>query len=451
MFRKCWLLIPLLLTPLRAQQAANQEKLLQEVLRRLDNLEQQNRELIEQVKELKEGRAQTAAVSEGPKAGATAPLEERVNINEARIAEQAQTKVESGQKLPVWLSGTLLFNAFSNSKDPTYAFGQYGLLTGPSPSGATFRQTTLGMAFEGPTLPGGGQVRGDLAMDFWAGPPNPSDNWLRIRKAGITLDWVNRSVFFGQDKPLISPYEPNSLAEVGVPPLAGAGNLWFWVPQVRFEEKIHLSANSGINAQVAALQVGSYLLTESPSTDSSIYTGGARPAFEGRLAFWHKDRHDRKFEFAPGVHVSSNQVDGAKLMTQIGSVDWSYRPFAKLEWKGTGYYGGNVASLGSLGNGFYETSEGALRPVHSAGGWTQFSLPINTLITLNAFGGVENDHALGVSSSDIARSTSFATNAMFHLSANVLLSVEAQRLWTRTFAGFPEAYNHYDLAVAYLF
>jgi hypothetical protein len=138
-------------------------------------------------------------------------------------------------------------------------------------------------------------------------------------------------------------------------------------------------------------------------------------------------------------------------MTQIGSVDWSYRPFAKLEWKGTGYYGGNVASLGSLGNGFYETSEGALRPVHSAGGWTQFSLPINTLITLNAFGGVENDHALGVSSSDIARSTSFATNAMFHLSANVLLSVEAQRLWTRTFAGFPEAYNHYDLAVAYLF
>jgi hypothetical protein len=37
------------------------------------------------------------------------------------------------------------------------------------------------------------------------------------------------------------------------------------------------------------------------------------------------------------------------------------------------------------------------------------------------------------------------------LSPNVVLSFEAQRLWTRTFSGQPNTYNHYDLALAYLF
>ena len=51
MCRKFWLLIPILLTPLQAQQTADPEKqLLQEVLRRLDTLEQQNRELLAEVK-----------------------------------------------------------------------------------------------------------------------------------------------------------------------------------------------------------------------------------------------------------------------------------------------------------------------------------------------------------------------------------------------------------------
>ena len=447
MCRKFWLLIPILLTPLQAQQTADPEKqLLQEVLRRLDTLEQQNRELLAEVKELKQAQAQTQTAS-----SAEPPLAEQVKVNETRIAEQAQTKVESSQKLPVTLYGALLFNAFSNSKNVTNALGPYSLLTGPGSSGATVRQTILGFDFQGPALPGGGHVEGTLATDFWAGPAVPSANWLRIRRAGITLDWANTNVFLGQDKPLISRYQPDSLAEVGVPAMSGTGNLWFWLPQVKFEHKLHLGASNGMDAQVAALQAGSYLGSGNFSPSPTIYSGGVRPALEARLAFWHKSGETKKFELAPGFHVSSNHFDGVDLTTKIGSVDWLYTVLPKLEWKGTGYYGQNVASLGSLGNGFYENHWSAVQPVVSAGGWTQLSVPVNNRLTLNVFGGLENDEAGATSGAGIARSSSFAGNAMFHLSPNVILSFEAQRLWTRTFSGQPNTYNHYDLALAYLF
>ena len=120
MSRKLWLLIPVLLAPLHAQDKPDQGKILQEVLRRLDTLERENRELLEQVKELKQlsqPQQATKAETETGQPAEPAPLADRVKINEERIAEQAQTKVESAQKLPVWLSGTLLFNAFLNKND----------------------------------------------------------------------------------------------------------------------------------------------------------------------------------------------------------------------------------------------------------------------------------------------------------------------------------------------
>jgi hypothetical protein len=264
------------------------------------------------------------------------------------------------------------------------------------------------------------------------------------------LDWTNTRVFLGQDKPLISPYQPDSLAEVGVPPLAGSGNLWFWLPQARLEQRLHLGSSNGMDAQLAILQVGSNL-NSGNNGSSSIYTGGVRPALEARLAFWHKNGENKKFELAPGFHISSSHVEGVEVTSRIGSLDWTYNPLAKLQLKGTGYYGQNVASLGGLGNSFYMTDYWSIRPVLSAGGWTQLSVPVNQRVTLNVFGGLENDQARNVYGPGIARSVSFAGNAMFHLSPNVLLSVEAQRLWTRTFAGQPDTYNHYDLALAYLF
>src|SRR5438067_9453859 len=99
-------LAPLVRAP--AQSTAD----LRQILDRLDRVESENRELREQVRELREQmRAGAAsAAPEKPK------IEERLEIEESRTAEQAQTKVEASQRFPIRLTGMALVNAFYNSK-----------------------------------------------------------------------------------------------------------------------------------------------------------------------------------------------------------------------------------------------------------------------------------------------------------------------------------------------
>src|ERR1039457_2401434 len=81
---------------------------LSKILERLDRLEQENRALSEQVRAL---QAQLGTAAPPPPT-----VEERVDIQEQRIEDQAQTKVEASQKFPIRLTGMALFNAFMNSK-----------------------------------------------------------------------------------------------------------------------------------------------------------------------------------------------------------------------------------------------------------------------------------------------------------------------------------------------
>src|SRR5580698_5170965 len=99
---------------------AQQKSDLQQVLDRLDRIEQENKDLAEQVRALRAELAASRAPAPTPaptEASAPAPpLEEKVAVDEARIAEQAQTKVEASQKLPITLTGMILFNTFLNGR-----------------------------------------------------------------------------------------------------------------------------------------------------------------------------------------------------------------------------------------------------------------------------------------------------------------------------------------------
>jgi hypothetical protein len=380
----------------------------------------------------------------------TPPLEDRVAVNEARVAEQAQTKVEASQKFPLSLNGMLLFNAFSNSQTARSPSATYELLSGDSKAGATVSQSMLGLGFQGPQLPGGGRVNGSLTMDFY-GAYTPSTtsqsdhNVFRIREADLSFDWRNRSIAVGQYKPLISPLAPSSLAEVAVPPLSGAGNLWLWVPQIRYEERIHLNASNGINAQGALLQTSEQYAAIPAEYSSSL--AGSRPALEGRFAFWHKFNDVRKFEIAPGFHLSTTHVAGASVPSRIASVDWSVTPLSKLQFTGTFYKGQNVASLGSLGNGFVIGPNDVVRAVHTSAGWAQVSLPVTKRLTLNVFGGLENDDG----GTGVIRNWTYASNAMYHFGPNVVVSLEALQMRAKYISGSHLVVDHYDLGVAYLF
>jgi len=218
---------------------AQEKSEFQQIIDRLDRLEQENRSLTDEVRALRAELAVAHPNLPAPPDATTPspPLEERVTIEERRSDELAQTKVEASQRFPVTLTGMALFNAFLNGRanggqqDPLAA----SLADNRSAGGASMSQSIIGLTFHGPQVWGGGQVNGALYMDLWGGSSSSLNHLVRMRVATVQIDWKNQTLVVGQDKPLISPREPNSLAQVAFSPLTAAGNLWLWGPQVRFE------------------------------------------------------------------------------------------------------------------------------------------------------------------------------------------------------------------------
>jgi hypothetical protein len=410
---------------------------IQKVLERLDILEKQNQELMTEIQKLRKELAQPG-------------LAERIDVQEARTAELAQTKVESSQRMPVSLTGMLLFNAFANGKnggleEPVVASQTPGAAT----SGATFRQTVLGLKFNGPELPGGGKATGSFYMDFWGGSFAANNNLFRIRLATIDLAWKNTTVTVGQDKPIVAPREPTSLAQVGLAPLTGAGNLWDWQPTARIEQRLPLTENSGLRAQAGVYQTGEVY----PGTSPAAFAGTlerARPSYQGRFLFY-TGGEKRRFEIAPGFSFSQSHVAGGSAASRLGTLDWLARPCGWIEFTGAFFHGDNAAGLGGLRQGFTVLSNGAVVPVHVNGGWGQLSLIATPRLSFHLFGGGEFDNGMSLPSNAISRNLSYAGNVMYKLAPNVLAALEISQLRTTSVSSGVRLNNHYDLALAYLF
>src|SRR5947209_5859939 len=238
------------------------------IMERLDRLERENRELAEQVRDL---RTQLGTPAPPPPTVA-----EKVEINEHRIEEMAQTKVEASQKFAIRFTGMALFNAFANSRQSGFGL-DYPVVAGPTGSahsGATVRQTILGLEFGGPNAIWGGKVSGSVYMDFYGGP-----EWqMHVRTAHVEVAWKDRSVMAGLEKPIFNPREPSSLAQVGISPLTGAGNLWLWLPQVRAEQDFRWGSSSGLRAQVGAVQTREI----GPYNTGTVVAEASRPGLAGR-------------------------------------------------------------------------------------------------------------------------------------------------------------------------
>jgi hypothetical protein len=457
---------------LRAQETAQAPADLAAILARLDKLERENRELAQEVKALRtrlDGTAEataegTAAIplpdpphghpgSDGkpgsdPASGQPAApqsLDDKVAIDQQRIEEMAQTKVEASEHFPIRLTGMALFNAFLDSRQSGSV--QYPVVAanpGPGEAGATLRQTILGLDFRGPTTFWNGSIHGNVYMDFFA-----SGNVVHMRTGEIEIDWLTRSIMVGVEKPIFNPREPSSLAQVGVSPLTGAGNLWLWLPQVRLEQDFRFAENTGLRAQMGVIQT-----REAGPYAGSTFTGtveAARPGLEGRYEFFHNLDNDRHLEIAAGFHTSTTRAAGFSIPSRLFSLDWGIVPFRKLEFSGAFYEGQNVAPLGegyAQGFGLYD---GEAEAVHSRGGWGQLTLHVLPRVDVHLFSGEQNDNANNLLAGNIARNLLFGGNVFFRVAPNVLLGPEVTQLRTLYLAQGVRINNHYDLALAYLF
>lgn len=412
-----------------------QSDALREVLDRLAKLEEQNRALTKEVEELK---ARLGAVD-------AVPLAERVEVAEQRVAELYQTRVTSDNKLPISLTGMLLFNAYLNGQ--ASAGAQFPALvpaTGRAAGGgATLRQSVLGLKFDGPTLLGGAKVKGSLYMDFFGGGAGLNQT-MRLRVASLDVGWKDTTVGFAFDKPIMAPREPDSLAQVGISPLSVAGNLWLWQPQVRLEHRRSWKNNAGVRAQV-----GLYQTAEARTGLPADTLAAARPGYQGRFEFWAQ-RGTRRIEIAPGFHASSTRVSGQSAPSRIFSLDWLVRPAARLELTGAFFKGRNVGVIGGLQQGVNFAGGSRAISVDSMGGWAQLKIRATQRASFHIFSGQQDDRNSQLLRGAVTKNQAHGANLMYRWGLNVVTSFEASQVRSSYF-GNTRINPHYDLAIAYLF
>jgi hypothetical protein len=379
-------------------------------------------------------------------------------VDKARVDELAQTKVEASQKMPLRITGTVLFNSYVNGRynggteNTTIA----SLTEGDASGGGTFRQTTFGLAYDGSQTVFGAAVSGWLDLDLFGGSSNSLNELMRLRTAAISLDWENTSLLFGQEKPIISPRDPTSLAQVGVSPLTGAGNLWLWQPQIRLEQRFSLGENSGLRVQAGVVQTrelgdeangyNTYVTAPVPY----LPVEHAEPGVETRVELWHRWSDTRRVEIGTGFHDNSSTVGASSVTSRVYSIDWLLRPFDHLELSGFLYNGQNVADLGALPQGFTFYDYRA-RAVQSSGGWAQLRIPVTQRLAFDFYGGMQNDRRSDLEAGYIGMNAGYFANAMYRIAPNVFMSLEAGQIRTSYLVTGNRLNNHYDLAVAYSF
>jgi hypothetical protein len=465
--RWLFLSVPLLLpAPVSAQNSDE----LRQILERLERLERENRNLAAEVRALRTELSATrtsdatqaasatraestapAAPLEAPTAGP--PIEEQVAVNNRRIADLSQTKVESSQKLPVTLTGMVLFNAFVNGRSNSGE--QYPTIAGTGTTvengGASPSQSIVGLTYQGPRIWGGARVNGAAYFDLWGGNPSSSLNHaIRLRVATISADWKNQSLMFGQDKPIISPRDPTSLAQVAFSPLTSAGNLWLWQPQVRFEQRFQVGESAGVKARVGVYQTNEPLSSAGAEYASTLAT--SRPGVEGRFEFWKEFGNGARIEIAPGFHTSNTHVDAVTLPSRLFTIDWLLRPVRKVEITGMFFGGKNTAGIGGLRQGFtiFEHDDRAV-PVRAAGGWAQVSYQATSRLSFQVHSGQESNRAADLLFGGITRNLAYAGNIQYRVASNVVVAIEASQVRTKRVDTQGQLNNHYDFALAYLF
>ena len=323
---------------------------LDEVATRLQRVEQENAQLQQQLTTLQQElvalRQQGAAASPSTIERVDA-LGEQVTVNTGRLAEQDQVKVETTQRAPLRLTGMVLFNAFRNGKysGPLDYPGIAQLAATTPNSGGTLRQSVFGIMFEAPRAVLGGQFHGELMMDLQVGlNTSPLTNQPRLRTASIEGRWKDTAVLAGQEKLIFAPRDPNSLAQVLVSPLTGAGNLYGWRPQVRVEQLIRLGERQDLDAQFGVTQTLEDNSTTFPA-DIMPTLELRRPGPEGHVQLTHRFDDAHRFEIASGFHVSDTHVARTVVPSRIVSMDWFVNPVSRLELSGFLYRGKNVAHV----------------------------------------------------------------------------------------------------------
>ena len=371
----------------------------------------------------------------------------------AKVDDHEQTKVASGSKYRVRLSGLVLVNVFGthgsvdNLDLPLVALPSATTSTGGAFS-ASVRQSFLNLEVFGPKL-GGANTLGDVSFDFFGGFPvttqGVTEPLVRLRTARISLDWNRATLMMGQDTPFFSPRSPTSLASTAYPALSSAGNLWVWTPEVHVQRRFAASDTSAFSLQAGILDP---LTGELAQEYTRLPTAGERtgtPAGAVRAGFQHHIDADLTIDVGGSGYVGRQTwTAGETIQSWAVAGDWDV-PFNRvLAVSGEAYHGQAIAGFGGgaspsvvFTNSVRAFAEAI--PVRSTGGWVQLKVIPRSRIEFNGAVGLDSPsrdrllRAVPVALFDpasVSRNASGFVNAIYQARSNFLLSLEYRHLWT---------------------
>jgi uncharacterized coiled-coil protein SlyX len=478
-------------------QAASQTSLSQQIQKLTDSmartqaqvdqsqrqLDQMRKELTALQRQLAQSGSATATPSSSGTTAAIEDLRERQAMQESQIATHEQTKVESESKYPVKITGLLLLNGFVNAGAVDMAATPTVALPGSGSTGASVRQTVLGLDARGPHV-FGARSYADLRVDFdgspqssvtgtsYSGAYSANTTLLRLRTAHAALQWENTAAYFSLDRPIFSPDAPTSLTAVAVPPLAWSGNLWTWNPQVGVTQDIGLPVSRDLRLEAALIDVGdaplSPVVGASPSKVPASTAEQSRwPGVEARVALLGSKLDDNASHFGVGGYFAPHHTSfGDNFDSWAGTLDWRLLLPANLQFTGSFYRG---LALGGLGGGAYkdfayrvdpDSGEYYFRPLDDVGGWAQLKEKLNEQVELNAAFGLDNVFANelrryavpgGVTYQNLARNRTYTGNVIYSPRAYLLFSFEYRHLESLPVTGLPAASNIIGLGAGYKF
>jgi len=402
-------------------------------------------------------------------------LEENQQLADSKTAEQSQTKVESGSKYRVRLSGMILFNMFENrgtvdNVDFPQLAEEPGLLSSSGSFGGSLRQSQIGIQAFGPTI-GGARTSGDIQFDFAGGfPETPNGETfgiMRLRTGTIRLDWPNTSVVAGQDTLFFAPLTPTSIATMAVPALAYSGNLWSWTPQLRLEHKFSVSESSSVSVQGGILDS---LSGDIPPSGiyriPSLGESSGQPAYAARVS-WAQNLNGQKLTLGAGGYYGRQDWGyGRSVDSWVGTVDVSV-PLGKwLEFTSTFYRG---RALGGLGGGIGQDGvwNGSLLDpatqvygLDAVGGWAQLKYKATSKLQFNGAFGQDNPYAGDLRQNDgyanyypepLSKNQGGLVNFIYQPRSDIVFSLEYRRLKTFTLDSSANSANMVNMSVGYIF
>jgi hypothetical protein len=404
-------------------------------------------------------------------------LQEQQQTTEAQVKLHDQTKLESSSKYPVHVSGLILFNSFINRGNvdnidlPEAALTNQGNTTGNGSTGASLRQTILGLEGYGPRI-AGARTSATVDLDFFGGLAYTSyatsAGTVRMRTASINLDWTYDSIQAGLVAPLISPLSPTSYAMVAEPGLAGAGNLWTWAPQLKYSHQIPLESGQRLQFELGLWDpptagYATNVLFRLPSPGEA----SRQPAYESRISYG-TFTGERPFQLGLGGYYSrQSYTNNQSVDSWAVTGDWRIPIGSRFEISGEGYRG---RALGGLGGGAYKdvlfgaytsTGPNVYRGLNATGGWTQFKTNFTHSLEVNASFGLDNAfandfHELVLPPTTTAtqlraRNNMIFGNLIYRPKTYLILSPEYRRIWTWPISGIANTADIFTLSAGYQF